>query len=445
MIYKWNKSVSMTRMELRKKTLETVLTQFDCEVMGLNQQAREEKYKKMGENPFRFFRGSAYLFYYDMTHIPLPFHNKEQRPVWIQGDLHFENFGAFQNEKGEIVFDVNDFDEGYPGSYLFDLLRMTVSILLFCRQNQIQQSIQEEAVLNYLKFYRKQLKDVLKKKMNPLSLRFSADYCSGPIKKMLRKLEKKERHDFLQRITEGESCKDRRFIKNEEMMPVPEMERLLIESSWESYLHSIPAEFRKEESYYRIKDIILKKGSGTASIGLNRYYILIAGDQETLNDDDIILEVKEVRSPIPAYFLPYNHEFLGQVSHQGKRVMMTQQAMHHAPDPFLGYLTIGEKEYYVRERSPFKKKVKGKSLKSKEDVIATVSIMGKITAKMHARADIDHVDWFGYQSEGEILQAMGSDKDFFYQQILTWSLFYAQQVEGDYQLFTQWVPQSNNN
>jgi hypothetical protein len=71
--------------------------------------------------------------------------------------------------------------------------------------------------------------------------------------------------------------------------------------------------------------------------------------------------------------------------------------------------------------------------------------MGKITAKMHARADIDHVDWFGYQSEGEILQAMGSDKDFFYQQILTWSLFYAQQVEGDYQLFTQWVSQSNNN
>ena len=28
------------------------------------------------------------------------------------GDMHMDNFGAFQNEKGEIVYDVNDFDEG---------------------------------------------------------------------------------------------------------------------------------------------------------------------------------------------------------------------------------------------------------------------------------------------------------------------------------------------
>ncbi|MBX4373307.1 DUF2252 domain-containing protein, partial [Mycobacterium tuberculosis] len=65
------------------------------------------------ESPFRFFRGSAYLFYYDMTKIPFSYHTPEDKPTWIQGDLHMDNFGAFQNELGEIVYDVNDFDEGY--------------------------------------------------------------------------------------------------------------------------------------------------------------------------------------------------------------------------------------------------------------------------------------------------------------------------------------------
>ena len=56
----------------------------------------------MMESPFRFFRGSAYLFYYDVTKIPFSFHTPEDKPTWIQGDLHMENFGAFQNEKVKL-------------------------------------------------------------------------------------------------------------------------------------------------------------------------------------------------------------------------------------------------------------------------------------------------------------------------------------------------------
>ena len=44
-----------------------------------------------------------------------------------------DNFGAFQNA-GSIVFDVNDFDEGYVGSYLYDIIRMSISIALYLEE-----------------------------------------------------------------------------------------------------------------------------------------------------------------------------------------------------------------------------------------------------------------------------------------------------------------------
>ena len=57
-----------------------------------------------------------------------------ETPTWIQGDFHFENFGVHGNAKGEIIYDVNDFDEGYLGSYLYDLIRMAVSVQLFAKE-----------------------------------------------------------------------------------------------------------------------------------------------------------------------------------------------------------------------------------------------------------------------------------------------------------------------
>ncbi|MGG2108889.1 DUF2252 family protein [Lysinibacillus pakistanensis] len=55
-----------------------------------------------------------------------------------------DNFGAFQNETGDIVFDVNDFDEGYVGSYLYDIIRMSVSIALYLEEQGLQQAARKQ-------------------------------------------------------------------------------------------------------------------------------------------------------------------------------------------------------------------------------------------------------------------------------------------------------------
>ena len=49
-------------------------------------------------------------------------------------------------------------------------------------------------------------------------------------------------------------------------------------------------------------------------------------------------------------------------------MVATQKAMHHLEDPHLGFLTIDDRQFYVRERSPYKKKIKASQLQTVEDM-----------------------------------------------------------------------------
>ena len=66
---------------------------------------------------------------------------------------------------------------------------------------------------------------------------------------------------------------------------------------WPEYIASIDPEDRQEDGFYDIKDIVSKLDSGTASIGLERYYILVEGKGG--EHEDLILEMKQAQSSVP--------------------------------------------------------------------------------------------------------------------------------------------------
>lgn len=421
MEHKLHEAVLQTRAILRKQQLTTILEQFDHHIMNLTAEQRLEKYNKMVESAFRFYRGTAFLFYYDTTNIPSPFHTPANKPTWIMGDMHIDNFGAFQNEQGQIVFDVNDFDEGYVGSYLYDILRMAVSIALYFDENGYDEELQQQAIQAFLAAYVQQLKRFQSKKDNPKTFMFTKQNTKGPIRRLLKKLDKRQAAEFLQDITTMTDEGDYVFQWSDEIHPV---DPVLYEK--------IVALFTR----YQVKDIAVKHGSGTASIGLERYYILaeVAG-----SETPIVLEMKEVRTAIPAYFFPYNETFWQNYEHQGARVIETQKAMHHLQDPHLAYVTLDGVEYYIRERSPFKKKVKPKHYRSVEEMIETVQIMGKVAAKIHARADSDTSELFDYDSEEIILKEINKNVDIFIEKTTLQAMTYTSIVKRDYQLFVAFV------
>jgi hypothetical protein len=183
--------VIRTRSKLRRDLLISIFDEFDGSIMDLSPDRRTEKYRTMAQSAFSFYRGSAYLFYFDTTRQYFPYHSSPSRPTWIQGDLHFENFGAFRSEEGTIVYDVNDFDEGYVGSYLYDLLRMAVSIALVGRQFGLGlgQADQHKLIRSYAETYFRQIHRFCEHKDNPGNFVVNKDTAKGPVKRLLRKLE----------------------------------------------------------------------------------------------------------------------------------------------------------------------------------------------------------------------------------------------------------------
>lgn len=418
------------KQQIRRQTIGTVLDFYDGSIRHLSEEARQEKYKKMSKSPFSFFRGSSHLFYYDFAKVPIAFDTGPSHPTFIQGDLHFENFGVFEDGAGTIIYDVNDFDEAYIGSYLFDLLRMAVSVDLFAAESGFDG---KEAIETFASAYA----DAIAQHADGHSedIQFTKKNTCKSIKKVIKKAEKKK-DAFLAERTEVRD-EERYFSTSDDLIPLEESMREKIKAGWDDYLSSLSDAHRHHADHYEIKDIAVKLQSGTASIGLERYYILIEGSDEE-HDEDVILEMKEAQSAVPALFLPTHPLFEDGLSHEGARVIAAQRAMVHSQDPYLGYLTIEGKAYYVRQRSPYKRKVKAKHIKNEQALIETLEVQAQITAKIHARADAKS-DVLEYEASAHIAKAIGSSKSLFVHQLSRWADFYASQVRFDYEAFLSWV------
>ena len=101
----------------RQTKIVDVLVEAFSELMDADPDAFRHKFRKMAAGPFAFYRGSACLFYADMERKEDRWADDRTSRVWIQVDLHAENFGTYINWSGVFVFDVNDFDEFYLGIF----------------------------------------------------------------------------------------------------------------------------------------------------------------------------------------------------------------------------------------------------------------------------------------------------------------------------------------
>ena len=376
------------KKRLRKMTIREIFDHYDGEILDLDHRKRSIKYNKMVTNPFQFFRGSAYLFYYDVSRLPISYHTPEDKPTWIQGDLHFDNFGRLRNEQGEMVFDSNDFDEGYLGSYLYDVYRMATSIGLYAEQLEYGEEDQTAFIGTYLRAYHHQLEEFVERGGDPSTLLFTKNNTGGPVANTLRYLENREAAEKLNQMTEVNDG-ERRFKVEGELKRLSEEERQGLEEAWPEYIHSLNENKESAGEYFAIKDAVKLEGAGTGSIGLMRFFILVEGPGEE-HADDVILEAKEARYPATGYYFSYDHLFQSEEGlHHGRRVIQTQKAMHYLQDPYLGFFTIGDHHFYVRESTAFEEEVDSEQLLDKDSMLATVETMGKVTAKIHSRADSD--------------------------------------------------------
>ncbi|MCX5937071.1 MAG: DUF2252 family protein [Cyanobium sp. LacPavin_0920_WC12_MAG_62_9] len=77
------------------------------------------RHSRMAQNPFSFFRGAAAVMALDLAQAP-----HSGLMVQLCGDAHLLNFGFYGSPERKLLFDINDFDETYPGPFEWDVQRL---------------------------------------------------------------------------------------------------------------------------------------------------------------------------------------------------------------------------------------------------------------------------------------------------------------------------------
>ena len=108
---------------------------------------------RMVASPYSFLRGTAVVMAEDVAGLPAT----GITPV-VCGDAHLGNFGFYASPEGELVIDLNDFDEAHPGRWEWDLRRLAASVWVAGRENSATEEECEAAVLTCVAAYRAEVR-----------------------------------------------------------------------------------------------------------------------------------------------------------------------------------------------------------------------------------------------------------------------------------------------
>lgn len=392
------------------------------------------KMQKMKLGAFAFYRGTAHLFYKDMQVWPVSaYSNSKTNKVWLEGDMHLQNLGAFKDASGATVFDATDFDEGFWGPYTWDVRRMAVSIVLAARELGLSSNDQSKLVTEFVDEYLDQM-NAFSGNDSETSAKLTGSNTSGEVDDLIDKAKAKTRGALLAKYTQVVSGQ-RKFLPSSELQAVSSSTYTAINSSMSSYISSIASSKRYPSSHYTVKDIALKLGSGTGSLGRYRFYVLVQGSSSS-NDDDVILELKQETTSAVAIAAGSLMPASSYGSHQGQRVALTTKAMLLDTDVWVGYTTIASQPYFVREKSPYAEDFDYTKLTSYDKFFTAVGYAGKALARLHALSDKDYnSSLISIGVDKEISDVTAGKKAEFKDEISRFAVAYADQVQLDYQSF----------
>lgn len=394
------------------------------------------KYGHMLASPFAFYRGSAVIMASDLASTPV-----SGLDVILCGDAHLSNFGIFATPERNLVFDINDFDEVYPGPWEWDIKRLAASAVLAGRENGFIEKDCRKLALVVTRSYREAMLhfseaailDVWYFRVSTDSvLKLFDQYAptsARQAKKSIGKAEANTSEKTMLKLTEVVDGK-RQFIDSpplvqrlSERLTEEQKEQIArqdLEREVLAYLKSLPEERRLLLDRFRITDAALRVG-GVGSVGTRCAILLLEADAER---DVLILQQKEAGHSALASFLPKK-----RFASQAERVVIGQRAMQAASDIFLGWnrIKLTGTTYYYRQL----KDKKGSFDMKKLDVTGMstyLKVCGLCLARAHARTG-DSAWISGYLGSGTVFdEAIG---DF--------AVAYADQVELDYQLLVEAV------
>ncbi len=381
------------------------------------------RYGRMAQSPFAFFRGCSIVQARDLLATP-----STGVTVQLCGDCHIMNFGGFATPERNLIFDINDFDETYPGPWEWDVKRLAVSLVLAGRDRGFSQDVARGAVRSAVASYRERLFGYAV--LSPVDVwytRIGFDDLSGFFRKnadAIGTLQDVERYargrtseavfPKLTAIADGHAT-----IVDEPPLVYHFHQYLdewdaMIHAFFERYRRTLIADRQRLFEHYAFQDIAVKV-VGVGSVGTRCAVALFLAD----GIDPLFLQIKEARRSVI--------ESPGSATlfaHQGERVVTGQRLMQAASDIFLGWTEVpGSQDYYVRQLRDMKVSVDVDAFRPRM-LIDYGAVCGWALARAHAKAG-DAATIAGYLGRADRVDRA----------IARYAGAYADQVERDFAEF----------
>ncbi|WP_279600195.1 DUF2252 domain-containing protein [Methylobacterium sp. J-077] len=382
---------------------------------------------RMASSSFAFLRGAAQVMAWDLAQGP-----RGAIQVVMNGDAHISNFGLFGSPQGDVVLDLNDFDEVTVGPWEWDLKRLCASIEVAARDAGAAVRERRQAVLSAVSGYQHTMDDlaprgsldVWQRAARADDLEFTGieidTHSQAVVRKAVEKARRKNNKNLLDRVGERRTDGGWRFREEPPILArVNEATRQGVTSGLEHYAETLPRERRFMLSRYHVVDVA-HRVVGVGSVGARAYVALLCGNSD---QDVLFLQVKEAVRPAHAPYLrgmpePY-------ASHEGERVIYGQRLLQAVGDPLLGWTTIDGRPFYVRQMKNMKGEIPVARMVGQSLSFFTHAY-GALLAKAHARTgDAAAIAGYcGHDGRADLREALAD-----------WAHAYGDQNEADYQAF----------
>ena len=409
-----------------------VLTREFGALMALDPAAFRRKFRKMAASPFAFYRGSASLFYADLTgdFRDDSYLDEQTSRVWIHGDLHAENFGTYMNSSGHLVFNVNDFDEAYVGPFSWDLKRFAASVALIGYSKALSDDNITELVTAFAGSYLTELRAIAHGGDDAIGS-ITLENADGVLRRVLQEARLNTRVDLLAGQTVIDDY-ERRFALADGVYEVDADTGARVRAAFEGYLGTLPGGARPVAT--NIKDIKLRKGVGIGSAGLPSYNLLLEGHTEAL-ENDVIIYMKQAQVPAVARWIE-DERVKGYFKHQGHRTAESQRALQAHADPWLGFTELDGVGQLVAEVSPYAADLDWSDVNEPDELTGVIADLGRAVARVHSVADDESShDLVDFSTEEAIVAAVDKNEAGFVRHLVEFAHRYGDQAREDHQDF----------
>ncbi|MFJ3301895.1 DUF2252 domain-containing protein [Streptomyces sp. NPDC086549] len=304
------------------------------------------RYGRMAVSPFAFLRGAAAVMAADLAAQP-----NTGLTVQLCGDAHLLNFGVYASPERALLFDLNDFDETFPGPFEWDIKRLAASVAVAGRESGFADAKVRGAVLAAVAAYRTTMLRLAG--LGELAVwyeRIEAESLlslvrtarrRGRVESSLTRARRRTSLQALGKLTETVEGQPRIIQDPPLLEPAGAPDMASLRKIFSDYRSTLTEDRRALLDRYRFVDAA-RKVVGVGSVGTRCFIVLLVGRDST---DPLFLQIKEATRSVLEEHLPS-----GPFVHPGHRVVAGQRLLQAASDIFLGWMTGPQgRAYYWRQ------------------------------------------------------------------------------------------------